>query len=92
MACGCPVIASTAGAIPEVAGEAALLVDPRSVREIAAAIARVASESALRASLARKGMARARAYTWEASAAAHLQFFEHILDKERCAPSLASPS
>jgi glycosyltransferase involved in cell wall biosynthesis len=69
MACGIPVITSNTTALPEVAGDAALLVDPESVEEIAAALKRVVNDSSLREELGRKGCQRAADFTWESTAA-----------------------
>jgi glycosyltransferase involved in cell wall biosynthesis len=69
MAAGTPVIACQAGSIPEVCGDAALLVDPLSVDDLAAAMLRVAGDDNLRNELAVKGRARASRYTWAACAA-----------------------
>jgi len=79
MACGCPVITSNVSACPEVAGDAALLVNPRSVDEIANAMRRLVEEPALRQSLREKGIARAAQFTWEKSAKEHLQVFEEAV-------------
>jgi len=68
MACGCPVLTSGVSAMPEVAGDAALLVDPTSTDEIAATLARLWTDDALRASLARRGLQRAREFSWERAA------------------------
>ena len=68
MRCGCPVIASTAAAVPEVCGDAALYVDPRSAPEIAAAIQRLIDDQPLRARLRSAGLARAAAWPWAAAA------------------------
>lgn len=69
MACGCPVLAAEAGAVPEVCGEAALWFDadggPRSP---AAALARLLDEPGLRAHLRAAGLARAAGFTWRAAA------------------------
>jgi len=68
MACGTPVITSTTTALPEVAGEAALLVDPESAAAIAAAIRRLWDDGALRAALRERGLERAAQFTWERTA------------------------
>lgn len=65
MACGTPVLASKAAAIPEVLGDAGLLVDPCSVEEIAAHIRVMAEDSELRKELRAKGLVRAKKYTWD---------------------------
>ena len=64
MACGLPVITSSVTAMPEVAGGAAVLVDPTSVEEISHAIERVVSDTSLRAELRQKGLIRASAFSW----------------------------
>jgi glycosyltransferase involved in cell wall biosynthesis len=69
MACGTPVITSTTTSLPEVAGDAALLVDPLSEAEIAAAIERMVVDVNLRHELSKRGFERARIYTWDAVAA-----------------------
>ena len=73
MACGCPVAASSAGALPEVVGDAAVLFDPRDPEAIAAGI----DEALDRADeLAGLGIARAARFTWEATARAHDRVYE----------------
>ena len=64
MACGAPVVASTATAIPEAAGGAALAVDPSDVAGLAGAIERVLADPACRADLIARGRARALARDW----------------------------
>jgi glycosyltransferase involved in cell wall biosynthesis len=68
MACGVPVITSNCSSLPEVAGDAALLVEPRDVNAIAAAMRRVLEEFDVAAELRAKGLARARQFTWERTA------------------------
>jgi glycosyltransferase involved in cell wall biosynthesis len=68
MACGCPVVTSNVSSLPEVAGDAAVLVDPASVDAIAAGIARLWTDDAGRADLVRRGRERARRFTWERAA------------------------
>lgn len=65
MACGTPVLTSSTSALPEVAGDAALLVDPGDTDAIADAIARLAADPGLRAELRGRGLARAAQFTWE---------------------------
>jgi glycosyltransferase involved in cell wall biosynthesis len=68
MACGAPVVCSHAASLPEVAGPAARLVDATDVEALREAIRRVATDTALAEDLRERGLARARAMTWEASA------------------------
>ena len=68
MACGATVIASNNTSIPEVVGDAALLVDPCVAEGIASAIEKVLTDSTCRADLRSKGLLRARLFTWEQTA------------------------
>jgi glycosyltransferase involved in cell wall biosynthesis len=68
MACGTPVVTSNVSALPEVAGDAALLVDPQSVEEIADAMTRLRSDSELRSALRARGLERAKEFTWKRAA------------------------
>ncbi|MFN7678455.1 MAG: glycosyltransferase family 4 protein [Cyanobacteriota bacterium] len=79
MACETPVIAARAGALPEVVGDGALLVDPRQPGEIAAAMAQVAREGSLARHLGRAGAERARAFRWDHAAAEVLAVLEELL-------------
>ncbi len=67
MARGLAVVASNRSAIPEVAGEAALLVDPENAGELEAALCRLATDEGLREDLARRGRERALDFSWEAA-------------------------
>ena len=78
MACGCPVVTSSTGSAPEVAGGAALLVDPLDVEAIAAGMARALGDPGLRADLARRGLERARAFSWERCAREVLDVLESL--------------
>jgi glycosyltransferase involved in cell wall biosynthesis len=68
MACGTPVITSNVSSLPEVAGDAAIMLDPYDVEAIADAIRRVLEDSELRASMIERGFAQAAKFTWENSA------------------------
>lgn len=68
MACGTPVIASQAGALPEVVGEAGLLVNPRNVGEISSAMTAVVREAALAAAAREAGPVRAASFSWQTTA------------------------
>jgi glycosyltransferase involved in cell wall biosynthesis len=65
MACGTPVLTSTTSSLPEVAGAAALLVDPTDTLAIRAALARLSSEAELRHHLRDQGLRRAAQFSWE---------------------------
>jgi alpha-1,3-rhamnosyl/mannosyltransferase len=64
MAAGVPVVSTRAGSIPEVAGDAAVLVEPRDVEALAGAIMRVASDGALRATLIERGRVQVGRFSW----------------------------
>lgn len=70
MACGCPVLTSTTTCLPETAGDAALLVDPEQVDDIAHGIDLLHRDGALRDELRRKGSLRAAMLTWDTAARA----------------------
>jgi glycosyltransferase involved in cell wall biosynthesis len=71
MGFGTPVIAATAPGTVEVCGDAARYVDPRSLRSLAAALAELSADGALRDELARRGRRRVARYSWAASARRH---------------------
>lgn len=64
MACGCPVITSNVSSMPEVAGEAALLVDPESVDDIRAAMEKSTADPAVRTQMIAAGLLRAHQFSW----------------------------
>lgn len=68
MACGTPIVASSARPVPEVVQNAAVLVDPHSASEFARAILHVAESGGLRQSLAQQGLSRAGAFRWQSAA------------------------
>ncbi len=72
MACGAPVVASTASSVPEVVGDAGLLIDPLDVAAWTAALTQVLDDQALRAHLRQAGLARAATFTWTRTAQAWL--------------------
>ncbi len=78
MACGAPVVCSNASSLPEVLGDAAVLVNPRQVGEIAAAVERVITDRALREELRAKGIAQAAKFSWERAARETLAVYEKI--------------
>ena len=78
MACGAPVVASTASSVPEVAGEAALYADPKDFSAWQAQISRVIADPNLRQVLRSKGLARAKSFTWENAALRTLEIFYKV--------------
>jgi glycosyltransferase involved in cell wall biosynthesis len=86
MACGCPVITSNISSLPEVAGDAAILVTPTDAAEIAGALSRLTVDTAERSRLAAAGLVRAREFTWRATAEGMLASFEAALASRRAGP------
>lgn len=78
MASGCPVITSRTTACAEIADDAALLVDPRSVHEITIAMTRLLTDDPLRHSLRDKGIKRAKQFSWQKCAQEHLVVFKSV--------------
>jgi glycosyltransferase involved in cell wall biosynthesis len=68
MQCDVPVIASNVTSVPEVAGDAALLVDPTNHQQIKDAMLRIATDEQIRKQLIEKGRIRKEQFTWEKSA------------------------
>ncbi len=79
MACGAPVVSSNASSLPEVAGDAALLVDPLDVEGLAAAMTRVVEDAGLREDLRRRGALRVKAFSWEQSARDLLRVYQELV-------------
>ena len=78
MACGCPVVTSNRAGCAEVAGDAALLVDPYNVKSIQSALEVLIDSKETRQSLSKKGIARADQFDWSKSGRQHLALFEKI--------------
>lgn len=79
MACGTPVLTASTSAMPEVAGSAALLVDPASVSELANGIGRLLTEPDLRADLRKQGFARAARFSWQHTASQLLDVYAAVI-------------
>ena len=74
-----PIIASATTSMPEVAGDAAILVDPHSIEEISEAMERLLESDSLCQELVAKGLERVREYSWEISTQRHLEIFKKIV-------------
>ncbi len=80
MACGVPVICSNTSSMPEVAGDAAILVDPTNAAEIAASVKKLLSDEGLRSSLVKAGFKRVEKFTWKANAQKTLEIYSELLE------------
>ena len=79
MASGTPVVTSNISSLPEVVGDAALLIDPYSAEAIADAMRRVLTDAALRDDLRRRGLERARHFSWERSVTRVREIYDEVL-------------
>jgi len=83
MACGTPVITSNTSSLVEVAGDAALLVDPLSIDSIAAALIRVLNDAPTRAGMIERGLRHASRFTWDRAAAQLLDTYQALENRWR---------
>ena len=81
MAMGTPVVTSNVSSMPEVVGDAAVLVDPLDTADIKNGIKRVLTDEVLRADLRRKGLERARHFSWHDSVARTLAIYREVADR-----------
>jgi glycosyltransferase involved in cell wall biosynthesis len=79
MACKTPVITSNVSAMPEVVGDAGVLVDPNNAEEIAQAVCHLYNDSIYYQKLAEKGLSRVKSFTWEKTAEQIAQKYEELL-------------
>jgi glycosyltransferase involved in cell wall biosynthesis len=81
MAAGCPVVSTTAGSVPELAGTAAILTAPRDTDSLLAGAQRVLSDGAVRAQMVRAGREQSRAFTWDRTVAATIESYRAALGR-----------
>ena len=81
MASGAPVITSNVSSLPEVVGDAAVLIDPYDPEAIADAIRRVLSDEALRQQLKERGQVRARHFSWDRSVRRVHEIYQEVLSR-----------
>jgi glycosyltransferase involved in cell wall biosynthesis len=78
MACGAPVVSSRASSLPELAGDAALLIDPDDADSFTAAIRQLIDQPDLTATLRQRGLVQARHFTWQAAARQTAELYHHV--------------
>ncbi|HKN87930.1 MAG TPA: glycosyltransferase family 1 protein, partial [Nitrospiraceae bacterium] len=83
MACGTPVITSKTTSLPEVAGDAAVLVNPEDAEELADAILRVLDDASLHSQLRARGVERAKQFTWQRAAQQTFAVYRQIVHERR---------
>jgi glycosyltransferase involved in cell wall biosynthesis len=81
MACGCPVVASSSSSIPEVAGDAAILIDPTDHLALAAAMKQVLEDPRLARRLSEAGTLRSARYTWDRTARETLAVYQNLIPR-----------
>ena len=82
MACGTPVVTADNSCMPELVGDAAILIDARDTEGLAEAMGQVISDQELRDSLIEQGLARARRFTWPQAAQKLLEAYNRLLADE----------
>lgn len=80
MACGCPTVVSNAASLPEVCGDAAYYVDPNDTESISEGMYKILTDNSLRQHLIKKGLERAKLFSWKKSGGDHIKVFEEILN------------
>ena len=80
MACGTPVVASNASSLPEVVGEAGLLVDPNDVEALTGAMEQALGDADLRGTMRARGLTQARCFSWEKMAVETADIYRQILE------------
>ena len=81
MATGTPVITSNRSSLPEVAGDAALTVDPRDIQQLAAAMTAILASPERRTQMSERGLVQARKFDWTVAAEQCLSLYRHALDR-----------
>ena len=86
MACGTPVLAANTSCLPEIVGEAGVLVEPLDTAQIAEQLERLISDEGLRASLRTRGLERAKLFSWERSAGQVSDYLHEIMAQRQLLP------
>jgi glycosyltransferase involved in cell wall biosynthesis len=81
MACGCPVITSNTSSLPEVVGDAGIMIDPFDVDSLTESMHKILTDNDLKKELSRKSLERAKLFTWKKTADQTLEVYEDVLNK-----------
>lgn len=81
MACGTPVVSSSATSLPEVTADAALLIDPFNTKQLKETLSQVITSEELQAQLSQKGQERAKSFSWEAAAEKMSEIYNEMSDR-----------
>jgi alpha-1,3-rhamnosyl/mannosyltransferase len=85
MSIGVPVVAASRGALPEVLGDAGILVDPEDPDALASAIARMLEDDSFAAACSARGLHRARSFNWNRTAELTFESYQLAIEHRRCA-------
>lgn len=83
MACGVPVITSNTSSLPEIVGDAGIMVDPLDIEALSSAISRVLGDAALRNRMIKSGIKRAAEFSWEKTAQKNMQIYQDLLAEKK---------
>jgi glycosyltransferase involved in cell wall biosynthesis len=89
MCCGAAVICSNSSSLPEVVGDAAILVPPNDIESISSALLQVLEDRALQQDLSKRSLARAEVFSWDSTVRAYADVYQAV-HKERCESSCSS--
>ena len=92
MACGTPVLTSNVSALPEVVGEGGALVNPYDTAAISEKLAELLEDQSERDDLSRRGLERARRFTWPQVAEQTVRVYREILSSSRALPNGEAPA
>ena len=82
MACGCPVITSNSSSLPEVIGDAGLMIDPYNSNDLVDKMYQILTNKSLRTELCNKSLKRAKMFSWEKTARETWKVYEEVLETE----------
>lgn len=82
MKCGCPVVTANISSLPEITGEAAVLINPNNINSISDAINKLLSDNVFRKKMIEKGFTQADKFSWENSVNQTIRIYEEVLAKE----------
>jgi glycosyltransferase involved in cell wall biosynthesis len=80
MACGCPVITSNTSSLPEVVGEAGIMIDPNDINSLTESMYTVLTDKGLKEELSKKSLERAKMFSWKKTAAETWKIYEQVLN------------
>ena len=81
MACGCPVITSNTSSLPEVVGDAGIMINPYDIDSLTESIHKILADNDLKKELSKKSLERAKFFNWKKTADQTLEVYEEVLHK-----------